>query len=325
MSPLRFTESFKALFSLAGQLSANENADAVLLLVDGPTDWTRLKNLAETHGLVNAQLPSVPPRFIVAVPKKEDLREVQAAGLVGVCTRFQNLPVYDRVTQALLEAIADDLLSPDSRVVAIYSGFDAENVDSLSVIDLSDRLNRLTGRDLRELENVVPLNVLRTVVDLAVEIGREGREGKAVGTMFVVGDTRRVLNHSRPVSFDPVRGYSRQERNLADPKVREAIKEIAQLDGAIIVAPDGTVEATCRFIDAPADNITLSKGLGARHWAAAAISRVTRGIAVTVSQSNGTVRIFKNGEVILRIEPHQRRALVWREFERERPASESSA
>ena len=107
----------------------------------------------------------------------------------------------------------------------------------------------------------------------------------------------------------------RKERNLRDPKVREGIKELAQLDGAVGIASDGTVEAACQIIQVQAVNITLSKGLGARHWAAAAISKNTTAIAVTVSESSGTVRIFQNGEVMLRIEPF-RRAMKWKDFER---------
>ena len=70
------------------------------------------------------------------------------------------------------------------------------------------------------------------------------------------------------------------------------------------------------FLDVLAEGITLSKGLGTRHWAAAAISRKTEAIAVAVSQSSGTVRIFQDGKVVLRIEPHAR-PLIWRHFEME--------
>lgn len=317
MTPFRLTESFRNLLTAAVILAVKESADAILIVAEGNTDWVRLRQLAEAVLPEDGEDGSSAPRLLVAVPKKEHLREAQEAGLAGVVIPLENLPVYDRITQALLEAVADDLVPASGLVVVIYSGFEAEEIDSLTMVDLGERLRRFTGRDLRELETVVPLSVLRTVVDLAVEIGREGREGKPVGTMFVVGDTRRVLNHSRPLGFDPVRGYNRRERSLFDPKVREAVKEIAQLDGAIIVSADGTVEAACRFIDAPADNITLSKGLGARHWAAAAITRATKAIAITVSESNGTVRIFRNGEVVRRIEPSHRRPLVWREYEYE--------
>ena len=113
----------------------------------------------------------------------------------------------------------------------------------------------------------------------------------------------------------------RERARSDDPRVREGIKEIAQLDGAIVVSAEGFVEAAARYIDAPADNIVLAKGLGARHWAAAAISRKTNAVAVAVSQSNGTVRIFQNGEVTLRIEPF-RRAMKWKDFEYEPPPAE---
>jgi DNA integrity scanning protein DisA with diadenylate cyclase activity len=319
MSPFRLTDSFRNLLSAAAALAQKESADGIVTVVEGGADWPRLKNLAETAIGSGGNDAPHSPRFLVAVSSAELLREAEQAGLKGVSIPLSNLPVRDRITQALLEAVADDLLPSNALVVVLYSGFEPEEIDSLTLVDLAERLRRFTGRDLRDFETVVPLPVLKTVVDLAVEIGREGREGRPVGTLFVVGDTRRVLGHTRPLGFDPVRGYPRRERNLFDPKVQEAIKEIAQLDGAIIVSADGTVEAACRFIDAPATEITLSKGLGARHWAAAAITRVTKAIAIAVSQSNGTVRIFRNGEVVRRIEPSQRRPLVWREFEREPP------
>ena len=311
MNPLRFTDRFKTFYNLAIRLSESTEADAVLLLLDGPADWTRLKNLAGEE------------KVIVAANTRAELEGAKEAGLASVVLNMGESPVYDQLTQAILEAVADDILAPGSWVVALYSGFDSEAIDSISVINLGEHLDRLTGRDLRQLETRVPLDTLKIVVDLAVEIGREGREGKPVGTMFVVGDTRKVLSCSRSVGFDPVRGYSRKDRNLADARVREGIKEIAQMDGAIIVSADATVEAACRYIDSPATSITLSKGLGSRHWAAAGISRATKAVAVTVSQSNGTVRIFQNGEVMLRIEPIHRRPMVWKGFEYDPPTGET--
>jgi DNA integrity scanning protein DisA with diadenylate cyclase activity len=174
----------------------------------------------------------------------------------------------------------------------------------------------LTARDLRKLETSVPLDTLKTVIDLAVDIGREGREGKPVGSMFVIGDTRKVMQHSRPAGFDPVKGYARHERDLNDPRVREAIKEIAQLDGAFLVSSEGIVERACQLVDTANADVTVSAGLGARHWAAAAISKSTKSIAVVVSESSGTVRLFQNGEVVLRIEP-MRRPMKWKGFESE--------
>ncbi|MBN2024561.1 MAG: DNA integrity scanning protein DisA nucleotide-binding domain protein [Pirellulales bacterium] len=310
MKPLRLTEQFKTLLQTAIGLAGSVGAHTVLLLAEGPADWARVAKLVGGTGL------------LVAGDSRHYLEGAKEAGLATVLLDMPESPVHEQLTQALLEAVADDLLAPGATVVALYSGIEAGLIDSMSVINLGEHLDRLTGQDLRQLETRVPLDTLKIVVDLAVEIGRDGREGHAVGTMFVVGDARKVLSCSRPAGFDPVKGYSRKERNLDDPRVREGIKEIAQMDGAIVVSAENIVEATCRYIDSPATNLTLSKGLGARHWAAAAISRATKAVAVTVSQSTGTVRIFQNGEVMLRIEPIHRRPMVWKEFEYEPPSSE---
>lgn len=308
MKPQKLSDQFATLFQMGCQLAQAFEADAILLMLDGPVDWGEIRKRAGSL------------KLLVAGDQEEPLAGADANGIHIIASNITEGPIYDRLTQALLAGVARDLLVPGAEVVAVYSGFEAGEIDSLSFIRLDEHLGRLTARDLRQLESVVPLTTLKTVVDLAVEIGREGREGKPVGTMFVVGDTRKVLASSRPTGFDPVRGYSRGERNLQDGRVREGIKEIAQMDGAFIVSVDGTVEAACRLVDVAAASVTLSKGLGTRHWAAAAITRKTKAVAVVVSQSNGTVRLFQNGVVVLRIEPF-RRAMKWRDFEAEPPAS----
>jgi DNA integrity scanning protein DisA with diadenylate cyclase activity len=312
MKPQKFTEQFAKVYDLAVKLCAASDADALLVMLDGPTDWEKLKVSGGNEAI------------LVAADSEEQLQGAREAGLQTVVLDMHDSPVLERITQALLEAVADDLLAPGANVVAVYSGFEAATIDSASLIRMDEHLVRLSARDLRQLETSVPLDTLKTVVDLAVDIGREGREGKPVGAMFVVGDTRKVLQHCHPAGFDPVKGYSRDERNLRDPKVRESMKDIAQLDGAFIVAPDGTVEKSCQIVDATHANLTLSKGLGSRHWAAAAISKCTHAIAIVVSESTGTVRLFQNGEVILRIEPF-RRAMKWKDFEYEPPPRQPPA
>lgn len=296
------------MIEAAMRLFQTVNADVLLLLPEGPLAWEAVR---EAVGEV---------RVIVAGDKPEMVDPAKALGFPAVMLDDRDAPVIEQLTQALLEFVADDVLKPGARVVALYSGFEPGEIDSISVINLGEHLERLTAHDLRQLETSVPLDTLKQVVDLAVEIGREGREGKPVGTMFVIGDVRKVTAHSREGGFDPVKGYGRKARNLSDRRTREGIKEVAQLDGAFIIASDGTVEAACRIIDAPAKSITLSKGLGSRHWAAAAITKVTKAVAVAISESSGTVRIFQNGEVVLRIEPF-RRAMKWKEFEYEPPVS----
>ena len=306
MTPTTVSKATPSLLALAFEAAQRLGVAGVLILPEGAMDWAAVRDAA---GDV---------RTLVAVGPSRHLDAAREAGLIAVEVEPVDAAITERISLALIEAVADAHLSAGDRVVVIYSGFESDALDSVTVVRLGEHLERLTSRDLRALETSVPFETLKAVVDVAVEIGREGREGKSVGTLVVVGDVRNVLARSRTLGFDPFKGYRRKERNLRDVRVREAIKEIAQMDGAFVVARDGTVEAACRIIDAPNTGLTLPKGLGTRHWTAAAITNVTNALAVVVSQSTGTVRLFQKGEIILRIAPMRHyRALKWHDTETE--------
>ncbi len=144
---------------------------------------------------------------------------------------------------------------------------------------------------------------LEEIIQLAVEIAREGREGRKIGTLFVVGDVEEVLDRSRPLLLDPLYGHPSELLHVGRPDLRETVKELAQLDGAFLVADDGTFVSAGRFVDvdlgAPGNFLP---GLGTRHAAAASISGATGAVAVVVSQSS-VVRVFSGGEVRAEIIP----------------------
>jgi len=308
LTPIVLTKATSNLLAVACAATERVGAVGVLVIPAGRLDWEALKTIAD----------GVP--LYVAVTAQQVIEQVRDAGLIAVAVEPTDAAIIERITLALIEAVAHDLLRAGARVVVVYSGFEADELDSMTVVRLGEHLERLTARDLRALESTVPFETMKAVVDVAVEIGREGREGKAVGTLIVVGDVRNVATRSRTLGFDPFRGYRRKERNVRDLRVREAIKEIAQLDGAFIVARDGTVEAACQIIDAPNSDLVLPRGLGTRHWAAAAITHATGAIAIVVSQSTGMVRLFKEGEIILRIAPMRHaRAMKWTDVETEPP------
>ena len=148
----------------------------------------------------------------------------------------------------------------------------------------------------------VDTEVLEHVVALAVEIAREGREGRKIGTLFVVGDTETVMEKSRPMILDPLLGHPDSDKHIADPNVRETLKELAQLDGAFVVSDTGVVISAARYIDSLSDALELPLGLGSRHMAGASVSSRTRAVAVVVSESS-MVRVFDNGELISEIIP----------------------
>lgn len=291
MSRQPLSTHFESVLKAAGQLSVSCNAAAVLLLAGHPYDFRGMARLL--HGC----------HLIVAADRLDVQAAAREDGVTLVPILHEPQTSHLQVTQVLLEAIADELVQTGDAVVCVYSLYEREGCDTVSLIRLADQLARLTSRDLQRLETKVPLETLRIVVDLACEIGREGREGKPVGTLFVVGNHRKVMQMSSEQVHDPFRGYPRSERLIRNPRVRESIKEIAQMDGAFVISADGVVQAAGRHLRATADNLTLSKGLGSRHWAAAEISKATGAIAIAVSESTGTVRVFQDGVVVLRIEP----------------------
>jgi diadenylate cyclase len=306
------------LLRAARRLADELPADAVLMLTETNLDWAAVLDILPADKLLIAPSdPDLTPHL-----KKHprlNLLEIDPGPT----------PTQEKMSLALLEAIAQEKLRSGAHVVALYNGIGVEedrpeHIDSLSLIHLGEHLERLTAADLRNLETSVALEVLRAVVDLATEIGQEGREGKPVGTMLVVGDHEKVMAMSRPLNFNPFRGYPREERDVRDRRVREQIKDLAQLEGAIIIRKDGVAEAACMYVDAPADGVqTLSGGLGTRHWAAAAVSQRTKAIAVVVSQSSGVVRIFQNGTVVLVITPLASRPMIWQRFRMDHAGDEA--
>ncbi len=148
----------------------------------------------------------------------------------------------------------------------------------------------------------VNTRVLEQTVALAVEIAREGREGRKIGTLFVVGDSEAVLRHSKPLILDPLHGHPDESKRIDDPDVRETLKELAQLDGAFVVSNVGVVVSAARYIDTVSEGVQVPLGLGSRHMAAASVSKQTNAVAVAVSESS-TVRMFDDGELVSEIIP----------------------
>ena len=147
--------------------------------------------------------------------------------------------------------------------------------------------------------NVSP-KVLRYVLELCVELAREGREGRKIGTLFTVGDENRVLQYSRSLILDPLLGHPDNLKKIDNAGMRETVKELAQLDGAFVVSENGIILSAARYLEAPSEKVKLPLGLGARHVAAAAMSLNTRAVSVVVSSSS-IILVFENGEIIAEI------------------------
>jgi diadenylate cyclase len=150
--------------------------------------------------------------------------------------------------------------------------------------------------------NEYDADVLEPLIGLAVEIAREGREGKRVGTLFTLGDEAAVLAKSRPLILDPLLGHPESSRHITNLNLRGTIKELAQLDGGFVVSRDGIFLSACRYLDAVAAQVDVPLGLGSRHIAAANMSAVTKAVGIVVSESS-VVRLFCHGHLVGEIIP----------------------
>jgi diadenylate cyclase len=222
---------------------------------------------------------------------EEDRLGGERAGVRGTPTLFVNGVRYAGPLDldGLLAAVEDAAGSSDSSL--------GEGVVPERTGPLAELLDEVCS-ERRGVNN----RTLRRVVNLAVEIAREGREGRKIGTLFVVGDSGSVLERSRPMILDPLYGHPHESKRIEDPDLRETLKELAQVDGAFVVSDEGVVISGARYIDATSNHLELPLGLGSRHVAAASVSSRTDAVAVAVSESS-TVRMFDDGELVAEIVP----------------------
>ena len=209
-----------------------------------------------------------------------------------------------QVKIAIFMALTMGLVSRGDLVVCL-SGFTASGtLDTLVVTEVGSEFEMLAPLELEEAPSPdFRPEVIERVLEVATTLGNEGREGKPVGALFVVGDASRVLSMSRPLILNPFRGHPEEERNIMDMGLEETIKELSTIDGAFVVRDDGVVESCGVLLKtASQEAFELPQGLGARHHAAAGITGVTRATAVTVSESTGNVMVFRGGKAILEVQ-----------------------
>jgi DNA integrity scanning protein DisA with diadenylate cyclase activity len=163
------------------------------------------------------------------------------------------------------------------------------------------RISTDTWKDQVVSDTDVREEVFDSVFHISTEISIEGREGKAVGTTFLIGDTKNVLAKSRQIMLNAFEGHQPELRMVTNPDLKENIKEFAQLDGAFVISGDGFIEASGRYITVDSSKVTLPKGMGTRHNSVAAITSVTKAVGIVVSQSGGGITIFKNGQILKKI------------------------
>jgi diadenylate cyclase len=236
------------------------------------------------------------PVPIILATGQESLRR-QYQGKVRAAVPFPSgirstVSALNQLHDLLLQVYLEGSLDLGDNVLVLASH--GEAIDALIFFDVDKDLEmaRLRG----ELEGSANIKVVERVIALASELAREGREGHRVGAIFAVGDSKAVLEHSRPLVINPFAGHPEGQRNILQDVNWETAKEFSRLDGAFIIRSDGVIEAAGRYLETDR-SIDLPSGLGGRHLAAASITKKAKCVAVTVSTS-GVLRVFKDGRIV---------------------------
>ena len=223
--------------------------------------------------------------------------DVDADAFVELPIEFEELA--ERVRYGIEGALENGYIDDESEVVCIARVFD-ENEDTVTRVQAGD-FDQSGVYDLFVNSRAEPA-VIRDVLEVAAELGKKGQKGKPVGALFVVGDAGKVMNKSRPLSYNP---FEKSHVHVGDPIVNVMLKEFSRLDGAFVISDSGKIVSSYRYLEPSAEGVDIPKGLGARHMAAGAITRDTNAVAIVLSESDGLVRAFKAGELILELDPEE--------------------
>jgi diadenylate cyclase len=293
--PPRTTSSQLELIKSALTLASKRMFDHLLYIGDLPLPDEAFRGKSKVR-----------KKLVQAVVSEAQRSIISASEIPVIALPQYDLGRQEKLKLALVGGIARGLYRQGDVILALLTLRPASMPDSIMIVTVGPEDEDGAFGFLQA--KGVQAEVLDALVDMAVTIGVEGWEGRPIGALFVIGDSNKVMENSRQLSLNPFQGYSEDERNLMNPEVRRALRSFAVLDGAFVLREDGVVLAAGRYLNFEEKDVRVPLGLGARHMAAAGISRDTDAIAIVVSQTSGAVRVFRHGRAVLELAPRIRRS-----------------
>lgn len=240
---------------------------------------------------------------IVFAVTKEKLYNEMTKDKKNVIQLPMSFSGYHKTAELAIEiALKMELFNEKDNIV-VMSNIYSDRIDTVNLYDLSKF--KITGfYGILTLSGSIQTDVLKALLRLATEMGKKGSEGKPIGAIFIVGDSKAVMEKSTAISFNP---FESRKVNVTDSIIKSMIKEFSLLDGAFVINEKGTIIAAHRYLKADPKNIQIPQGLGARHISAASMTTETNSIAIVLSESDNLIRIFHQGKLILEMDPAEYR------------------
>jgi len=242
-------------------------------------------------------------RVIAATTKRDTYDVLTQAGLEAILLPLRATDKYSQVRHVVSVALKSSTVSVGDLIVcALGRDVYQEGGPFVVLTDVEHSVEHLLISDFLKLTDAIQPKVLEIAIAIACKIGRAAHRGTRLGAIFMLGDSVRVLENSKQLIPNPFQGHDEASRRLTNPDIHGAIVELAKLDGAFIVRGDGLIQTAGTFLASPEIEVVLPTGLGARHLAAAAVTKRTASTAVVVSATDGNVRAFSGGSMVLHID-----------------------
>ena len=280
-----------AMLESALNVIRKSQLQALLLYVDGLGDIGKLDAL-DFDG-----------HFEVILVARSEQAYTQASAHTHKIVRLPdvNLTRTGQIKMAVMLSFSKRLLNPGDRFVFL-TGLGTGKLDTMMVMAVGEEYEMFQSVNQPPLTEHIRRAVFERVLNLALSLAAEGREGKPIGAIFVLGDSANVTANAQQNIINPFKGYPESERNILDERMAETVKEFSTIDGAFVIKGKGVIVSAGTYLLPKLVAEELPQGLGARHAAAAAITAATKSIALTISESTGTVRIWRSGRLITEIE-----------------------
>jgi len=287
LAPMRWTGIvIRESISIAKKIGA----DALLFYMDSTKDLAPFEKLKRDM------------KLIVITKRKDCVEKSSALDLHAVLLPDVQLTRIGYLKIGFLSAISKGLLKSGDVIVCVGGVPEQGYMDTIMLVEVSLESELFSGGVKNSFPQEMKPEVFETLLGIVLELANEGREGKPVGSLFVLGDHEKVLSMSTQLVFNPFKGHPEEVLNINQPQVKESLKEFSSIDGAFVIREDGVVLAAGRYLNAGYHGEALPQGLGTRHAAAAAITQATESVAFVISESTGRVTIFRGGKILTVIE-----------------------
>lgn len=276
----------RSAFALAHELGIG----AVLIQADEMSDVRLIQKMETANRLIWLVQSEdfVPPKDL---PGKQIVLPIPDTGLSRM----------SQIKMGLFLAIFNGYIEIEESVLCVCGVAGSERLDTILIANPKRDFPWLRKTKLSPREPLLSTKTFARIVDIALRIAAEGREGRPVGTAFVLGSRKELRPYLRQLVLNPFAGHRASRRSIFQESMLDTVREFAALDGAFVVNRGGTLVSAGTYLDA-SSSVKVSSGLGARHRAAAAITAVTQSVAVVISSSSRHVTVFHKGQLLIELQ-----------------------